>query len=311
MTIQQFQYVLAVVDSKNFELAAEKCFVTQSTLSTMINKFEGEIGVKIFNRKTKPVTVTKEGQQIIDRLRIVISEVDILKNVVQEIKGEMVGELKIGIIPTVAPHLLPLFIEQFSERFPKVDILVREMTTPQIQQALMKRSLDIGILALPLDNKELLEVPLYDEPFLVYDCTENFPQDEVCAEDLDYSKMCLLEEGHCLRTQVYEICQLSEQYADSNVNYRFESGSLESLIRITEARKGITILPHLTYLSLDEHAQSKTVQFQEPVPIRSIGLVTHQFFAKKALREGLQEVILNSVKGLLPEGVASEMIRPV
>ena len=113
MNIQQFQYVLAVVDSKNFEDAAERCFVTQSTLSTMIGRYEDEIGVKIFNRKTKPVSITSEGVKIIDRLRIIISEIESLSNVVQELKGEMVGELKIGIIPTVAPYLLPLFLSKF------------------------------------------------------------------------------------------------------------------------------------------------------------------------------------------------------
>ena len=171
MNIQQFQYVLAVVDSKNFEDAAERCFVTQSTLSTMINKFEAEIEMKIFNRKTKPVTITQEGQKIIDRLRIIVNELAELSNVVQEVKGEMVGELKIGVIPTLAPYLLPMFINQFSEKFPKVKLIVQEMTTEQIKQSLLVRSLDIGFLALPIAHKELNETSLFNEPFLVYDCS--------------------------------------------------------------------------------------------------------------------------------------------
>ena len=135
MTIQQFKYVLAVVDLKNFEAASERCFVTQSTLSTMISRFEDEIDVKIFNRKTKPVSITLEGEQIINRLRIVIHEVESLKNVIQELKGEMVGELRIGVIPTVAPYLLPLFLTKFASRFPKINIIIKEMTTTQIQEA--------------------------------------------------------------------------------------------------------------------------------------------------------------------------------
>ena len=167
MNIQQFQYILAVVDLKNFESAADKCFVTQSTLSTMIGRFEDEIGVKIFNRKTKPVSITTEGELIIERLRIVLNEIDALNNVVQELKGEMVGNLKIGIIPTIAPYLLPLFLPEFASRFPAIKISVREMTTAQIQQALRIRTIDLGILALPLHDDSLEEISLFSEPFLL------------------------------------------------------------------------------------------------------------------------------------------------
>jgi len=311
MNIQQFQYVLAVVDSENFELAAEKCFVTQSTLSTMINRFESEIGIKVFNRKTKPVTVTQEGKQIIDRLRIIINEIDSLNNVVQEIKGAMEGQLKIGIIPTIAPYLLPLFIDEFSARFPRVSILIKEMTTEQIRSDLLLRNIDIGILALPLDHNELSEIPLYNEPFLIYDCTGNLKKGMVSPDNLDYSKICLLEKGHCLRTQVYDICKLSEKYVESNVNYKFESGSMESLIRITNSRKGITILPYLAYTTLPELEKQKVNPFVKPVPVRAVGLVTHRFFVKKALMRDLEEIILKSVKPLIPAMDDAEIISPV
>lgn len=311
MNIQQFKYILAIVDSKNFELAAEKCFVTQSTLSTMINKFEDEIGIKIFNRKTKPVTVTLEGLQIIDRLRIITNEIDLLHNVVQEIKGEMVGALKIGIIPTVAPYLIPLFINAFSNEFSKIEISIKEMTTAQIQQSLLIRDLDIGIAALPLQHKELVELPLYSEPFLIYDCTGKKQKKALSPEELDYSKLCLLEQGHCLRTQVYEICQLSKQHADPNVNYKFESGSMESLIRITESRKGITILPYLSYHALPESIKKQVIPFQEPIPAREIGLVTHRFFVKKGLLIGLEKIIKATTKALIPKMGVLENIAPV
>ncbi len=311
MNIQQFQYVLAVVDLRNFEAAAEKCFVTQSTLSTMIGRFEDEIGIKIFNRKTKPVSITVEGGQIIDRLRIVLNEVDILNNVVQELKGEMVGELRVGVIPTIAPYLLPLFLTDFAARFPKVKMLVKEMTTSEIQQSLKMRNIDIGILAIPLDDDELEEVELYSEPFLVYDCSGNTSESKVSVKNLDYSKLCLLQEGHCLRTQVRQICELSNQLSVSDVNYEFESGSMDSLLRITKARKGITIIPHLTSIDLPEDEHCSLKEFMAPVPVRSVGLVTHKFFVKKRLLKDLKKIIQNSVADLLPIAEKQQTLRPL
>lgn len=310
MNIQQFQYILAVVDSKNFEDAAERCFVTQSTLSTMINKFEAEIGIKVFNRKTKPVTITDDGHRIIERLRIIVNEVDLLNNVVQEIKGEMVGDLKIGIIPTIAPYLLPLFINDFVEQFPKVNFVIKEMTTSQIQESLLVRNLDVGILALPLAHKELSEFPLYEEPFLIYDCTGKACKDKLSPSDLDYSRLCLLEEGHCLRTQVYDICALNQQ-EENKANFKFESGSMASLVRITESREGITILPYLASKLLAETMKGNLGSFKDPVPVRSIGLVTHRFFVKEALKNALVELIQNSVQQLMPTMSASRVINPV
>ena len=301
MNIQQFQYVLAVVDFKNFEAAAEKCFVTQSTLSTMIGRLENEIGIKIFNRKTKPVSVTAEGEEIIKRLRILANEVDALNNLVQELKGEMIGELKIGVIPTVAPYLLPLFLTNFAKIFPKVKIIVREMTTTEIQKAINVRTIDVGILALPLEDPNLNEIALYSEPFVLYDCSGEAKTEQISVSDLDYSKLCLLQEGHCLRTQVQRICDLTDQCANKEENFEFESGSMDSLLRITKARKGITILPYLATLDLTEEIKSKIIEFNDPIPVRNIGLVTHKFFVKKKLLEELKTLIQESVVDFLPD----------
>ena len=311
MNIQQFQYVLAVVDSKNFENAAERCNVTQSTLSTMIGRFEDEIGVKLFNRKTKPVSVTQEGSVIIDRLRIIRSEIESLNNVIQELKGDMVGELKIGIIPTVAPYLLPLFLSKFATEFPKVHIVVQEMTTPQIQEALKTRTLDIGILAIPLEDDHLVEYPLYSEPFLVYDCRDEKTGSEVSVDNLDYSKLWLLQEGHCLRSQVYQICQLSSKHPKTEINFEFESGSMGSLMRFTKASKGITIIPFLASLDLPKDDHDKLLQFVNQTPVRTVGLITHKFFVKKQLLNALQKLISNEVKELIPKGENLLELKPV
>ena len=157
MSIQQFQYVLAVAELRHFEQAAKKCFITQSTLSTMIGKLENEIGIRIFDRKTKPVSITEDGKEVIEQLQVIVKEINSLEYKVQALKGEMVGELKIGVIPTVAPYLLPLFLSKFNQKFPKVKITVQEMTTANIQQSLKNRRLDIGIAAIPLEDATLKE----------------------------------------------------------------------------------------------------------------------------------------------------------
>lgn len=311
MNIQQFQYILAVVDFKNFELAAEKCHVTQSTLSTMIGRFEQEIGIKVFNRKTKPVSITKEGSEIIARAKIITNEIDSLQNLVQELKGEITGELKLGVIPTIAPYLLPLFLNDFAEKFPEVTISVKEMTTTEIQTNLKNRNLDVGILALPLLDKELSEVSIYQEPFLVYDCSEKIKTDKIEVAKLDYSKLWLLQEGHCLRTQVSEICDLSQQKKEDNSNLIFESGSMESLLRFTESSKGLTIIPYLASLHLNSEKKERLLQFKHPVPVREVGLITHHFFVKKQLLFALETFIKKATKDLLPPLEKELVISPI
>lgn len=311
MNIQQVQYVLAVVDTRKFEAAAARCFVTQSTLSTMIGRFEDEMGIKIFNRKTKPVSVTPEGEEIIERLRIINNEIGQLENLVQELKGEMVGELTIGIIPTVAPYLLPLFLPAFAEEFPKVKIIVREITTSQIIKSLKNRSLDIGLLALPIADPDLIERDLYLEPFLVYDCRLDRKSPTVSINNLDYSKLWLLQEGHCLRTQVFHICERSNQSPRCDLNFEFESGSMDSLLRFTKANQGMTIIPYLASLDFDHEEKKKIVRFEGPVPSRSVGMLTHKFFVKKRLASALQRIVQRVTEDLIPESDLGEVVRPL
>lgn len=311
MNIQQIEYVLAVVDLKNFQMAAEKCFVTQSTLSTMIGKFEAEIGIKIFNRKTKPVTITAEGEAIIESMRRVIYEIESMKNVVAELKGKLEGELKVGVIPTIAPYLLPLISNEFADALPNVSIKVKEMTTAEISEALKIRTLDIGILALPLDDSEINETEIYSEPFLVYDCTDSDHDKKVTLENLDYTKICLLEEGHCLRTQVQKICELSNLYPSKYNNFDFQSGSMESLMRITKSRKGLTIIPHLAMTNFSKEDLDQIIEFQSPQPARMVGLVTNKFFVKTKLLSELKKVIQKAVAPLLPKNQPQQIVKPV
>ena len=311
MNIQQFKYVLAVAELNHFEQAANKCFVTQSTLSTMIGKFESEIGIKIFDRKTKPVSITKEGKEIIDQLQIIVKGINSLENKIQELKGEMVGELKIGVIPTVAPYLLPLFLSKFAKKFSKVKITVQEMTTPEIQKLLKNRSLDIGIAAIPLEDTELREFTLYNEPFLLFDCfSESRNIANTTVEDINFSHLLLLEEGHCLRTQVQQICNLSNRKLDNPMNFEFRAGSIDSLIRFTKVHKGITLLPHMATLDLGNEDKKRIRTFFPPIPIRSVGLVVHQHFVKKRLLDDLQKIIKDAVLPKLANNSKGKLFKP-
>lgn len=300
MNIQQFKYILAVVESENFEAAAEKCFVTQSTLSTMIGKFEQEIGIKLFNRKTKPVSITKEGAQIIDRLTIINNEINQLNYLTQELKGEMVGSLNIGIIPTIAPDLIPLFFRKFVSTFSKMDITIEEMTTAQIEKALLSKSIDIGIAALPLANPNFIEIPIYDEPFLIYDSRTNKYTNKIDVSELDYENLSLLNEGHCLRSQVLKICELSNLKAKDKRKYAFKSGSLDSLVKMTNSEKTLTLIPQLYANNLNENLKTKTIEFKPPVPSRQVGLLTHTDFVKKVVLKKLKTIIEEAVNPILP-----------
>lgn len=292
MNIQQFQYILAVSELKHFEKAAERCFISQSTLSTMIARFEDEIGIKIFDRKTKPVSVTKEGEVLIHQIRVIYKEIERLNHQVQELKGEMVGDLNIGIIPTVAPYLLPLFLTQFADSYPNVKTIVQEMTTENIINALKKRELDVGILALPINDQQLNETPLYNEPFLLFDCLDK--ENPSTIENIDYTRLLLLEEGHCLRNQVEQICNLSNKSLHT-INFEFRAGSIDSLIRFTKSTKGITLLPFLATVEMNAIDKAHLQPFTSNVPMRSIGLLTHKHFVKKQLLDKLKTIIQQNV----------------
>ena len=169
MNLRQIDYILAVAEYRHFELAAEKCYITQSTLSTMIAKFEDEIGLKIFDRKKKPLDITLEGHAILGQLRMIRTHFNQLEEMAQEIRGEIKGKLSISVIPTIAPYLLPLFLPNFVTKYPQLQIEIREQTTDEIIRLLRSRAIDIGILSTPLYEKDIIEYPLYDEPFLLFD----------------------------------------------------------------------------------------------------------------------------------------------
>lgn len=292
MNIQQFQYVLAVAENRHFENAAKQCFVSQSTLSTMISRFEEEIGIRIFDRKKKPVGITLEGGPIIKQLRIITSEILHLEEIVKEVKGEISGILSIACIPTVAPYLLPRFLSGFSKKFPDLHLIIKENTTEEILQKLKSRELDIGITSVPNMDNELIEYPLYKEPFILYDHSGNSP-DPVTTDDLDVENFWLLEEGHCMRKQILEICNKTNDDILPALNINFKAGSIGSLMHFVKAHNGKTLLPYLSLSDLKEAEKEQLSFFERPAPYRQIGLVVHHHFVKNKILELLQNEILS------------------
>jgi LysR family hydrogen peroxide-inducible transcriptional activator len=311
MNIQQVEYILAVEKFKNFGLAADKCFVTQSTLSTMIGRFENEIGIKVFDRKTKPVSITEEGMDIIRQLRVISKELHSLSELVQSLKGELSGELKIGIIPTVAPFILPRFLNDFAKNFPKISFSVSEMSTNVITESLTKRELDVGILAVPIEMEVLHQVPLYNEPFVLYDCSKKKAEKYATIENIDYDKFWLLEEGHCLHTQVKNICEIGSFQNKESVNFDFRAGSIDSLIRFVRINKGMTMLPYLASLDFTAEESKRVTSFKPPVPVRTIGLVVHKHFVKKQILKLMQLEIQDKILPLLNSKNEERVVSPL
>ena len=296
MNFQQLGYVLAVCRERNFLEAAEKCNVTQSTLSAMILRFEEEIGISIFDRKTKPVTITKEGSTVIEKIKLILKETDDLKELVKELKGELSGELQIGVIPTIAPFVLPLFLGDFSKSYPGITLNIRESITESITTGLLNRTLDIGLLSLPVDHPDLIPIPLYDEQYRLYSHVNDnhISEKKANLRDINKEKLWLLAEGHCMRTQIQELCTLNKELKEwGNLNY--EAGSIDTLIRLVKQTGGLTLLPHLATVSFSEQEKEHLFSFHKPVPVRKVGLLVHKHFVKKKLLELMRSQIMEAV----------------
>ncbi|MGZ4025719.1 MAG: LysR substrate-binding domain-containing protein [Flavisolibacter sp.] len=312
MNLQQLEYVVAVDQHRHFAHAAENCFVTQATLSMMIKKLEAELGILIFDRSKQPVVPTEAGKLLIEQARSVLRETAVIRNLSDNLKTGLQGELKIGIIPTLAPYLLHLFLPQFLRHYPSIRLRIQEQTTAQLLQMLSTDKIDVAIMATPLADRNYKETPLFYEAFKVFVASpdKNLKKKYLLPEDIDVSKLWLLEEGHCLRTQALNLCELQKQQARAH-NLDYETGSMESLLKITEINEGITIVPELATLNFNAERMEKLRPFRPPVPVREISLVTYRHFMKKKLLERLQEEIIQCVPPLLHHSKKTGQVVPL
>ncbi len=307
MTIVQLEYAVAVDTYRSFVLAAEKCFVTQPTLSMQIQKLEDQLGVKLFDRSRQPVVPTEIGVEIMEQARILLNESYKIKEIIDERKGEITGELKIGVIPTIAPYLLPRVIGGFMEKYPKVKLIISEFSTENIIQQLKVGLLDCGILATPLDESHLEERPVFYENFVSYVSKSSplFKKKALTTNDLDIDELWLLNEGHCMRNQVLNICK-HKKSNDHQLDYN--TGSIETLIKMVDLNNGITILPELSMQDFSIKQMDKIRYFKSPEPSREVSIVTHKNFIKKRMIDALELEILNSVPKRMKSKKKKEII---
>ncbi len=292
MTLVQLEYIVAVDTYRSFVGAAEKCFVTQPTLSMQVQKLEEMLNVKIFDRSKQPVIPTEIGSQIIEQARIVLQESQKIKEIISDQQQEVTGELKVGIIPTVAPYLLPKVIAAMMEKYPDLKLDIWEYTTEDIIHHLNTGVLDCGIMATPLGDNSLEELPLYYENFVTYisKVSKLYKKKTIDADDLESENIWLLNEGHCMRSQVLNICRSTKQNRLQGLTYN--TGSVETLIRMVDVNNGATLLPELALEELSSKQLSKVRHFKAPEPVREISLATHKNFIKKRMLNALKEEIL-------------------
>lgn len=295
MTLVQLEYIVAVDTYRSFVGAAEKCFVTQPTLSMQVQKLEETLNVKIFDRSKQPIVPTEIGAQIIEQARLVLQESQKIKEIISSQQQDIVGELKVGIIPTVAPYLLPKVISAMMEKYPELKLLIWEYTTEEIIHHLKTGVLDCGILATPLADNAIAETPMYYENFVTYISKNSklYKKKTIDADDLEDENIWLLNEGHCMRSQVLNICRSTKHNRLQGLTYN--TGSVETLIRMVDINNGATLLPELALAELSNKQLSKVRYFRSPEPVREISLATHKNFIKRRMLNALKEEILNVI----------------
>lgn len=295
MTLVQLEYIVAVDTYRSFVTAADKCFVTQPTLSMQVQKLEELLSVKIFDRSKQPVSPTEIGAQIIAQARIILQESGKIKELISSQQQDVLGELRIGVIPTVAPYLLPEVISSMLEKYPELKLLIWEYTTEDIIHHLKTGVLDCGILATPLSDPNITEMPLYYENFVSYISKNSklYKKKAVDAEDLNDENIWLLNEGHCMRNQVLNICRSTKNNRLQGLEYN--TGSVETLVRMVDLNGGATLLPELAITELSAKQMNKVRYFKPAEPVREISLVTHKNFIKKRMLNALKDEILEII----------------
>lgn len=309
MTLVQLEYIVAVDTWRHFAMAAKNCFVTQPTLSMQIQKLEEELDIKLFDRSKQPVVPTETGAGVIAHARRVLAERDLLTETVQSKKGVVTGELRIGIIPTLAPYLLPLFIQSFSQKYPGVKLVINEMMTELIIARLREGKIDTGILVTPLQEAGMREYILFYEEMMAYVSKKNavYGKTYVLPQDIDPNKLWLLEEGHCFRSQIVNLCEL-RKISKEGSHFDYEAGSIETLRRMVELNDGITIIPELATLDMPLRQMQMVRHFRKPTPMREVSLVVHRNQVKKRLIDMLRQEILVAVPEKIRKNKAQNVV---
>ncbi len=295
MTITQLKYTLSVAKHLNFTIASEKCFVTQPTLSMQVQRLEEELGVTIFDRSTKPLQISEVGKKILIQARKIVEESSRMNDIVSEEKGVIGGTLKVGIIPTVSPTLLPLFLSSFIKKNKNVELMIEEYTTNSMFEKINKGDIDCAICATPLKDENIIENPLYYEPFIAYVPPHHglSERDSLDISDLEDSDLLILEDGHCFRDQILNLCSIK----DLNKQFELKSGNFETLINLSNNGPWMTILPYLHSKLLSESNKKNLIQFNNPTPAREISIIYSKTQLKLPIINALKSTISKIIRG--------------
>jgi LysR family hydrogen peroxide-inducible transcriptional activator len=302
MTIQQLEYVVAVDKYRHFINAAKACGITQSTLSSMIQKLENELDVIIFDRNSHPIVPTNIGEKIINQAKIIIYNSSQLTEMVMGERTKSEGQIKLGIIPTVATYILPNLFKEILNNYPNIKLNVTETQTSNIITQLQRAELDMAILATPIDNDDLLEIPIYYERFLAYisPLEEIYKQKEIKSSTMNIDNMWILKEGHCFRNQILNFCN-----QNSNFKPFYEAGNIDTLVKIVDKNKGYTIIPEL-HIELLNSEQKKNVRpLVSPQIVREISIVVRRDYVRETLLNHLAEIL----KTIIPEHMIDERLK--
>ena len=309
MTLTQLNYILAVDRCRNFAQAAKECFVTQPTLSMQIQKLEDYLQIIIFDRSKSPVVPTPMGKKVLDYAQKVLHGAQELEELSKSLRGEVVGEFVLAVIPTLAPYVLPLFVQNFVNEFPHVELKIHEQQTDDIIRSLKDGKIDGAILSAPLELKEIQEQHLFYEPFRIFLSPnhELLQKKNIDEKDLDIRQAWLLKEGHCLRSQALQLCQYKKMGQQKNLH--FEAGSLETLVNMVKSAQGFTILPYLACMNLSENDQKLIKDFKNHTPVRDVCFVTGPHSMKKSIEKALiKAIVKNLPKELKKEPAKSEIM---
>ncbi|MGE4131588.1 MAG: LysR substrate-binding domain-containing protein [Bdellovibrionales bacterium] len=294
ISVTQMQYVLAVARAGNFRRAAAACHVTQPTLSMQILKFEEEIGAEIFDRQLSPIQATRFGRPIIEQIKVAYAEVEKIMQLATHESQSVSGELRIGVIPTISPYLVPLFLQRLNERYPELSISLSDMKTELCLEALDREEIDVAILATREDSKKYQQDDLYEEEMLLYVHADHrfATQKRVHADDLEARDIWLLEDGHCLKDEIVKVCHLGREMRTRHGNLNIKVGSLEGVRALVERSFGYTLLPYLATLSLPKSKNALLRPLAEPIPKRKVNLTRRRRALDSAALQALRQEIM-------------------
>ena len=294
MTIIQLQYLIEVANCGSFSAASEHCFVTQPSLSMQIKSLEEELGVILLDRSKKPVIPTEAGALVIAQAQETLKAYDSIRESVAELKGETAGKLRLGVIPTIAPYLLHKFIPDFVKRYPKVELEIREMVTADIIEALKRDKIDAALVASGTCGEGIIERDLFSDTFYAYVSPSNplFERSNIRFEDIDMNDLIMLSRGNCMRDQIIELCEARRGLP---THYYFESGSLDTLMRIVDCTSSMTIIPEmaLEYIPASRKQQIKTLA--KSATSRRIAIAIRRTYVKTSIISALEQTIMEKI----------------